>query len=219
MRMFIALCFDRQVRRQIREDMTAAMPPDRPGDFNQAMMDLGAMVCLPNGAPLCESCPLSRLCAAHAAGRETQLPVKRKKAARRVEEMTVFLLLSQGRTAVRKRPDSGLLAGLWEFPHLPGHLDEGAAAAALGEMGLVPVLWRQRLESRHIFTHVEWHMTGYLVEVRGEGAGLTWADRAELSALAVPSAFSRFLEAVQAALEESAIKGKEEDAETSSPAG
>ncbi len=210
---------DPKVRRRIREDMTAAMPPDRPRDFNQAMMDLGAMVCLPNGAPLCESCPLSRLCAARAAGRETQLPVKRKKAARRVEEMTVFLLLSQGRTAVRKRPDSGLLAGLWEFPHVPGHLDEVAAAAALGEMGLVPVLWRQRLESRHIFTHVEWHMTGYLVEVRGEGTGLIWADRAELSALAVPSAFSRFLEAVQAAMDGSAIKGKGEDAETSSPAG
>ncbi len=208
---------DPGVRRQFRQWMLEAVPPDRPGDFNQALMDLGATVCLPNGAPLCGGCPLSSLCAGRAAGRAAQLPVKRKKAARRLEELTVFLPLSQGRTALRKRPDTGLLAGLWEFPHVPGRLDEAAAAAALGEWGLVPIQWRQRLDGRHVFTHVEWRMTGYLVDVRGEGAGLTWADGPALSALAVPSAFSRFLAAVKAAIAAGADRG--EDAEPSSPAG
>ena len=191
---------DPKVRRTFRQWMDQATPQDRPGDFNQALMDLGATVCLPNGAPLCDLCPLADLCLAHREGRETALPVKRKKAPRRQEEMTVFLLLRQGSTALRQRADQGLLAGLWEFPHVPGTLAEKEAASALESMGLTPIQWHRRLTARHIFTHVEWHMTGYLLTVRGEGSGLTWVDRAGLDALAVPSAFARFLEAVESEL-------------------
>ena len=109
--------------RRLFTDMVAELvPPDRPGDFNQALMDLGATVCLPNGQPDCGACPLAALCAAHAAGRETDFPVKRKKQTRRREEMTVYLLLREGRIALRRREARGLLAGLWEFPHIPGTL-------------------------------------------------------------------------------------------------
>ena len=154
---------DTRFRREMRQRMDQATPANRPGDFNQALMDLGATVCLPGGAPLCDACPLAGFCAAHAAGREQSLPVKRKKAPRRLEEMTVFLLLHQGRVALRKRPDTGLLAGLWEFPHVPGALDEACAGAVLAFWGLRPLEWRQKIEAKHIFTHVEWHMTGYLL--------------------------------------------------------
>ena len=146
---------DSKVRREMQGRMDQAVPPDRPGDFNQAMMDLGATVCLPGGAPLCDLCPLAGLCAAHALGREQELPVKRRKAPRRVEEMTVFLLLHQGKAALRKRGDTGLLAGLWEFPHVPGALDEAAAGAVLASWGLSPLNWREKIEAKHIFTHVE----------------------------------------------------------------
>ena len=187
--------------RRLFTDMVAELvPPDRPGDFNQALMDLGATVCLPNGQPDCGACPLAALCAAHAAGRETDFPVKRKKQTRRREEMTVYLLLREGRIALRRREARGLLAGLWEFPHIPGTLTEEEAAGPLDRWGLTPLQWRQRITARHIFTHVEWHMTGYLLEVRGTGADFTWADPAALETLAVPSAFAKYLEAAKAAL-------------------
>ena len=187
-------------RRQFTAMVTDLVPPDRPGDFNQALMDLGATVCLPNGQPDCEHCPLAALCAAHVAGRETEFPVKRKKAARRQEEMTVYMLLRDGKVALRRREDKGLLAGLWEFPHCPGTLSEEEAAAPLTQWGLTPIQWRQRVAARHIFTHVEWRMTGYLLEVRGEGEGLTWAGPEELEQYAVPSAFGAYLTLIKEVL-------------------
>ena len=193
---------DQQVRREMRQRMNQATPSDRPGDFNQALMDLGATVCLPSGAPDCGVCPLSPACAARAAGRQHALPVRSKKAPRRVEEMTVFLLLCRGRAALRKRDEAGLLAGLWEFPHVPGTLDESQAGTVLAAWGLNPLDWRQKIEAKHIFTHVEWRMTGYLLDVRGAQGAFTWADRTELEGMAVPSAFGKYLKEVHRALEE-----------------
>ena len=193
---------DPRVRRQFRGWMEAAIPADRPGEFNQALMDLGAMVCLPNGSPDCAGCPLAALCEANRLGLQDALPVRRKKAARRAEELTVYLLVRQGRVALRRREETGLLAGLWEFPHVPGALCDEEAGEPLAGWGLTAREWRKRLTARHIFTHVEWHMIGYLLEAAGEGTGLTWADREELEALAVPSAFGKFLEEARRALEE-----------------
>ena len=192
---------DPKVRRSFREIMSRAMPTDCPGVFNQALMDLGATVCLPNGVPLCEQCPLSDLCEANRLGIQETLPVRKKKALRRVEEMTVYLLLRDGRIALRRREPQGLLAGLWEFPNVPGKLDESAAAQALSEWALTPADWRKKIEAKHVFTHVEWHMTGYLLMVSGADGNFTWADREELEALAVPSAFAKYLEEARRALE------------------
>ncbi|MBD5155230.1 MAG: A/G-specific adenine glycosylase [Oscillibacter sp.] len=195
---------DPKVRRQFRGWMEAVTPSDQPGKFNQALMDLGATVCLPSGAPDCDNCPLEKLCEANRLGIQETLPVRRKKAARRVEELTVYLLMREGKTALRRRADTGLLAGLWEFPNVPGSLDEEHAGEPLAEWGLTALDWRKKLTAKHIFTHVEWHMTGYLLETAGEGSGLTWADREELEALAVPSAFTKFLEEARRALEKEA---------------
>ena len=184
---------DTKVRKAFRAWMEAAMPPGRPGEYNQALMDLGATVCLPNGRPDCDRCPLSELCEAHRLGTEEQLPVRAKKAARRSEEMTVYLLVEDGAVALRKRPKAGLLAGLWEFPHVPGTLGEAEAAAPVEEWGLTPMDWRKKIAARHIFTHVEWHMTGYQLTVRGACPDFTWADREKLEEMAVPSAFARYL--------------------------
>ncbi len=182
-------------KRTVREALQAVMP-ETAADiriFNQATMELGATVCVPNGPPRCETCPVRELCLGRARGTAEALPVKRAKKARRVEEKTVFLLLRQGRVALRKRPDGGLLAGLWEFPNAEGTLDEPAAGAAVSAWGLTPRDWRSRLTAKHIFTHVEWHMTGYALEVAGEGpADWVWADREGLAARAVPSAFGRY---------------------------
>ena len=193
---------DPGVRRTFRAWMEAVTPEDRPGEFNQALMDLGAMVCLPNGAPDCGGCPLAPLCEARRLGLQDKLPVRRKKAPRRTEELTVYLLVRQGRTALRRRDGGGLLAGLWEFPHVPGTLAEEEAAGPLADWGITALAWRRKLSAKHIFTHVEWRMTGYLLEAAGDGPGFAWADRRELEELAVPSAFGKFLEEVRRALEE-----------------
>ena len=119
--------------------------------------------------------------------------MKAPKRAKRVEEKTVFLLLRQGRVALRKRPDGGLLAGLWEYPHVPGALTEAEAARQLQMWGVNPTKWTKKLSARHIFTHVRWEMTGYVVEVDGLGPGdWLWAEAQQRERLAIPSAFEKF---------------------------
>ena len=192
---------DPKVKKDIAAAMEEAVPGNDPGGYNQALMDLGATVCLPNGQPLCAQCPLRALCRARALGIQDQLPLREKKAARRRDQLTIFILLQDGKVALRQRKDTGLLAGLWEFPNVPEALDEGGAADMLAEWGLSPLNWRERRTARHLFTHVEWAMTGYTVQVRGEdNQGFTWADLAMLSELAVPSAFAKYLAAAREAL-------------------
>lgn len=185
------------VRSQVREIFPEAEPDVR--IFNQALMELGATVCVPNGPPKCLLCPVRELCLGRERGTAEVLPVKAPKKSRRVEEKTVFLLLREGRAALRKRPEAGLLAGLWEFPNVEGTLDEPAAAQAVRAWGLEPKAWRNRLTAKHVFTHVEWHMTCYTLEVAGE-ADFTWVDDFEQHA--VPSAFSRCRKEAERALRE-----------------
>ena len=185
---------DARVKKQFRAMLDDAIPADRPGEFNQALMDLGAVICLPNGAPLCEACPLATLCEAHRLGVQRDLPVRTKKTARRIEKMTVYLLLRGEKVALRKRGDEGLLAGLWEFPNVSGERDDEQAWEPLNGWHLTPIDWKKKITAKHIFTHVEWHMTGYLLTVKGEGAeDFLWVDRAELDSLAVPGAFKKYL--------------------------
>ena len=183
-----------ETKRRMGQALRQVMPLEAPGEFNQALMELGATVCLPNGAPLCGECPAKELCAARREERTDQLPVKPPKKARRVEERTVFLIFCENRVALRRRPVRGLLAGLWEYPNeiAPAPCPVEAAALADGPAG------------KHIFTHIEWHMTSRLVEAASAALpeGWVWADKAALeSEYAVPNAFSAFRRAVEARLE------------------
>ena len=166
------------------------MPVEAPGDFNQALMELGAVVCLPNGAPLCDRCPAREFCDARRTGRTGELPVKTAKKPRRVEERTVFLIFHGEKVALRRRGKKGLLAGLWEYPNelSPAPCPVEAAALADGPAG------------RHIFTHIEWHMRSLLVEAAGEALpeGWVWAGREELARdYALPNAFRAFRDTVE----------------------
>lgn len=185
---------DGKNRALVRGWMAQVVPTERPGAYNQALMDLGATVCLPSGAPLCEQCPAAAFCAARRQGLQASLPVRAKKAPRRTEELTVFVLLrADGAVALRRRKDTGLLAQLWEYPNVSGTLDEAQAASQLAAWGLTPHRWRKRLSARHVFTHILWEMTGYVVETDGAGApDWLWADEAERRRCAVPSAFEKF---------------------------
>ena len=168
--------------------------PDQAGSYNQAIMELGATLCGPNTAPDCAACPLSALCLGYRQGIARELPVKAPKRPRRAENRTVFLLVSRGRAAVRRRPEQGLLAGLWELPNAAGALTPAEARAWLREQGLEPVKLRALRPAKHIFTHVEWHMTGYLAETEAAGDGsLLWVSGQELrEQYTIPSAFRAY---------------------------
>ena len=152
---------DPKVKRQLRQQVWDIIPAQRPGDFNQSLMELGALVCLPNGKPLCSGCPLENLCLGNRLAIAQELPVKPPKKARRVVPRTVFVLCSQGRLLLHRRPSRGLLASLWEFPGQDGHLSLEQAAETLAQAGIQVSSIASLGEHTHIFSHVEWPMVCY----------------------------------------------------------
>lgn len=166
----------------------------------QGLMEVGQCFCLPNGAPRCEGCPLRRLCAVGRGDADYRLfPYKEKKKPRRVLKKTVLLLTDGEGFYIQKRPDSGLLAGLWEFPSADGHLSEDGAVTAAGALGFSPHGAIGAKDGKHIFTHLEWHMKGYLVSVsKREAAGFIRATPRDMEEkYAIPSAFRTFLDYIQ----------------------
>ena len=188
----------------VKEAVTAAVEavlPETKDDMrisNQAMMELGATLCGPNAAPECGACPLAGLCLARERGTAESLPLREKKPPRREEDRTVFVLLRDGETALRKR-GAGLLSGLWEFPNVPGALTEAEAAAQMHAWGLTAREWRSKRAGRHIFTHITWHLTVYCIAVTGAG-GDDWTWTGDLGTFALPSAFQIAREAAEEAL-------------------
>ena len=182
-------------KKQLTAALKAAMPAEA-GAFNQALMDLGATICLPKN-PACGRCPVREHCEAYRNGKVGELPVRERNKARKVEEKTVFVLLQGGKVALHRRSDTGLLAGLWEFPNTDGFLDEQAAARYLASLGFTVREWRQKLTARHLFTHIEWRMQAYIAEVRGENGDLGFYGAEPFRALAVPGAFHRFTAAAE----------------------
>ncbi|MFC2637619.1 MAG: A/G-specific adenine glycosylase [Mitsuokella sp.] len=209
------------VKRAIEQALAPHYPEGQAaGELNQAFMDLGATVCLPHGAPHCTRCPLARLCLAHDAGREQELPAKSASKKRRIEKLTVLRMEQDGTLALRKRPEKGLLAGLWELPHVDGHPTKKALLAYLGEQGFAVERIEKLPHARHIFSHIEWQMHGYRITLADNSLGvaegmpaplasstmsvplkrsdlrndLVWASREALAdRYSIPSAFSYFL--------------------------
>lgn len=159
------LISDAKVKALVEQELEKVMPVDRPGDFNQGMMELGACVCIPNGAPHCGECPLQEICRAHGAGTEMEYPRKEGKKERTIEQKTILIIRDQEKVALRRRPAQGLLAGMYEFPSLEGFREQEEVIRYLGENGLKMVRITPLPDAKHIFTHREWHMKGYLVRV------------------------------------------------------
>ena len=190
------------LRRQYRTALLDVIPRDMPGTFNQALMELGAIVCLPNGTPLCDRCPAAEFCRAHSEDRTDSLPVRSRARARRVEERVVFLLFHGDRIALRRRPERGLLAGLWEYPN-----ELSPAEDALSRWDIRATLTPVG-QGKHIFTHVEWHMTALTGETETDALpeGWQWADsRALRREFAVPSAFQAFTPYVTSVIGEGSL--------------
>ncbi len=172
-------------------------PVGRCSDFTQALMELGALVCLPNGEPLCDACPWKQLCRARREGAVREIPVKSAKKPRREDALTVFLLRCGDFAAFHRRPKSGLLAGMWELPNVAGTLSESAVSALAEEWNLAPKSIAPAGEGRYIFTHRQWNMTAFRVECAAMPDVFFWVKRAGFEAeLALPSAFRSFLAAL-----------------------
>ncbi len=180
-------------RRRIEEALAAIYPQDEPGLFTQALMELGATVCLPSGQPRCGDCPCRELCQ----GREDwkNLPVKLPKRAKKQEHRTVFLLECDGKFAIEKRPSRGLLAGLWQFPNVSGELTAQEAVAWAEDAGLHPRALHRQVDRTHIFTHIRWELRGYFLEVAVQAKPFCWVSLEQLDQqAALPTAFRQFRE-------------------------
>jgi A/G-specific adenine glycosylase len=173
------------------------LPPQRAGQFNQAIMELGETVCLPNGTPRCECCPMQEICEAKKQGRTTELPVRLKNTVRQIEKRTVFLVHTDTHILLHKRPDAGLLAGLYEFPSCSGEMTKQEAQQYLSDSGISAENIVEISPAKHVFTHKEWHMSGFAVLVskkRKLPGEYVWVTKRQLyEQYAVPSAFRHFL--------------------------
>ena len=183
-------------KKQVQAALAEVYPPQA-GAFTQALMELGATLCGPNRKPDCEHCPCRDFCRAREQGTAEALPVKNPKRGRRTEEMTVFILHCDGKYALCKRPDKGLLAGLWEFPHIPGKMEIAEAIAEVEKNGCKVKDIARQVEKKHIFTHIEWGMSGIYMDVKSENDTYVWltAETIEKEA-ALPTAFRQFWEEI-----------------------
>lgn len=184
---------DPKVKRRFSAALQEVYPPSA-GAFTQSLMELGATVCVPNGAPHCTECPMRDLCLARQRSTIDELPVRAEKKPRKHRDMTVFLLTCNGRVALRKRPDEGLLAGLYEFPNLPGTLSAEEIIRTAETWGLHPKELEKTVGRIHIFTHIQWDMTGARLHCGSSNTEFIWADRETvLRDMALPTAFRQFL--------------------------
>ena len=171
--------------------------PSQAGAFTQGLMELGATICGPNRKPECDLCPCNGFCLARKNGTAEHLPVKKPKNKRRTQEKTVFILSCDGSYALCKRPNTGLLAGLWQLPDCPGRLETPEALRYLEQNGLKPREIVRQVERNHIFTHIEWVMRGVYVEVSLRDEAYFWLSPEQIrKQMALPTAYRQFLEEI-----------------------
>ena len=198
MRLLSRLCDDatpidlparkQEVKRQLEQ-----LYPSQAGDFTQGLMELGATLCGPNREPQCGDCPCKDFCLGHWRDTAAQLPVKLPKKTKRKEDRTVFILSCDGSYALCKRPDKGLLAGLWEFPNVDGSLSLSQALNWVTIQGLKPREVLRQVEREHIFTHIHWKMTGFYLEVQEKTGDFVWYTQRQIrEQAALPTAFRQF---------------------------
>ena len=190
------------MKKAVTEQLADAMPMTEPGKLNQAMMDLGACVCLPNGLPKCDACPWAQLCLAKKRGTVGSLPVRIKKTRRRTEKRTVLVIMDGERVLMHKRPTKGLLAGMYELPNWEGDLSEAVIIELVRGMELDPMQIKALDPAKHLFSHIEWQMQGYLVHVadaahyRSEKNYFLVEKETLRKDFSVPSAFSAYMKYV-----------------------
>lgn len=186
-------------KKWLETELTATMPQDAASHFNQGLIEIGAIVCVPNGQPKCMECPLASLCLARREGLTGEIPVRTPPKKRRVEERTVCLIEYEGQVALNRRGDTGLLAALYELPNVEGILDAGQLGGAFGLEDSAIASVEELPKAKHIFSHVEWHMIGYRVRLNQAIPPVyIHVQKEELkSGYALPNAFGRYTKLIK----------------------
>lgn len=185
-------------KKRITRKLQETYPRKNPGIATQALMELGATVCVPNGAPRCDVCPVAEICQARKQDTWRNLPVRSEKKKRKIVDKTVFVLLTEDTVALHKRSASGLLAGMWEFPNVDVKLDKQEAVTQVTGWQTEPVDLLMQTSYTHIFSHVEWHMTAYYIRCRRTNKKWKWVTKESLDeTYALPSAFRPFREQIE----------------------
>lgn len=185
-------------KKRIMRKLQETYPRKNPGIATQALMELGATVCVPNGAPRCDVCPVAEICQAREQDTWRNLPVRSEKKKRKIVDKTVFILLTEDTVALHKRSASGLLAGMWEFPNVDVKLDKQEAVTQVTGWQTEPVDLLMQTSYTHIFSHVEWHMTAYYIRCRKTNKKWKWVTKESLDeTYALPSAFRPFREQIE----------------------
>lgn len=185
-------------RRAVTEALREVYPAGKDAALlTEGLMELGEQICIPNGVPRCEHCPIRAYCVAATGGTPERYPTRIVKKERRIEKKTVLLLCCDGRYAIRRRSESGLLGGMWEFPNIEGFATFSEIGSFLREHNCQPSIPNACGAAKHIFSHVEWHMTGYTVECGQAGSDFVWATPEELQmTYAIPTAFRVYLKKI-----------------------
>lgn len=185
---------DNKTRKKVREDLMNIMPQEA-GDFNEAMMELGETICIPNGIPKCEECPLKEFCKAYHYQTFLELPIKQEKKTKKEELYTVLLLMYQNMIAIQKRKENGLLHNMWQFPNVENHLTKKKLDDYLMKNRIEPTVIKKSISYTHIFTHKKWNMCSYLIRLdkKLELEDIVWVSLQELNEkYALPTAFQPF---------------------------
>lgn len=179
------------------QDIILSYIPERCDAFNQALMELGAMICVPNAAPRCNICPVASECMGYQSGKATSLPNKKAKKARRKEKKTILVILHKDKVHLLQRPETGLLANLYQFDMVEGYLKKNEAEAYAERIGAVEKCISLH-SSIHIFSHIEWHMNGWLILLQEADEQGVWASAEEVAhTYAIPTAFRVYKEACE----------------------
>lgn len=183
-------------KKEIRNELSQMIPLES-GDFNEGLMELGETICLPNGIPKCNLCPLQTFCLANKHHSWSKYPVKDEKKAKKELDYTIFLFTYEGMWAIRKRKDPGLLHNLWEFPNVPGKLSLNVVKAYLENNNIEGNITKS-ITNKHIFTHQVWNMTSYIIKLKEPLKEYLWKKPKEIEEqYALPTAFKPFFEEIK----------------------
>ena len=187
----------KEVKKDFYNRIKELLQHTNPSIFNQALMELRAVICLPNGVPKCEICPLQGYCQAYQQNRMMDFPYKTPKKPRKVENRMMFFILFEDKVALRKRPQKGLLSNLWELPNILLE-EEISPFQQLFDWGILCGKVEPLGNAKHIFTHIQWNMEGYFVKAKaleGKQCDFVWVTEEEMrSHYALPSAFRYYME-------------------------
>lgn len=194
-----------KTKRLIDRKVMDTIDKKQPGEFNQALMDLGNDICTTT-KPNCTECPLNNYCLAYSHSTMEEYPVRKAKKKKRVEKRTVLILIHNDKLLVSKRPEGGLLSGLWEFPNYLGHFSKEDVEKLLLEQGYIVNNIESLPKSKHLFSHVEWQMIAYQINLKSQqimepitpyGEVLKWISQEEVeNDYALPTAFRNYLKEV-----------------------